>query len=144
MAFEGSDCLTGKAGSFLNINTFDIKFFGKEEDVKIFLKNAWQYVIIVIWFSASIVFFEYMLNRGNTDLTKEMSEASLPIVFVRRNGHDLNRMYGYTKDMDYSLIRDGITPLEQFLKCPLFSMLEKANLHLSFHMLLKLYLAIGT
>ncbi|MCR4650107.1 MAG: hypothetical protein K5776_13630 [Lachnospiraceae bacterium] len=81
--------------------------------MKIFLKNAWQYVILIIWFIASIVFFEYMLNRGNTDLTKEMSKASLPVVCIRRSGHDLNRMYGYTKEMDYSLIRDGITPLDE-------------------------------
>ena len=80
--------------------------------MKIFLKYAWQYVVIAIWFIASLFFFEYILNRGNTDLTKEMSEASLPVICARTDGHDFNRMFGYTADMDYSLIRDGITPLE--------------------------------
>ena len=81
--------------------------------MKIFLKKAWQYAIVAIWFLASLFFFEYILNRGNTDLTKAMSEASLPVICARLNGHDYNKMFGYTADMDYSLIRDGITPLEE-------------------------------
>lgn len=81
--------------------------------MKVFLKKAWQYVIVAIWFIASIFFFEYFLNRGNTDLTKEMSSASLPVICARINGHDFNKMFGYTSEMDYSLIRDGITPLEE-------------------------------
>ena len=81
--------------------------------MKTFLKAAWKYAVVFIWFIASIVFFEYLLNRGNTDLTKEMSKASLPVICARLNGHDFNKMFGYTDDMDYSLIRDGITPLEE-------------------------------
>ena len=81
--------------------------------MKIFLKKAWQYVVVAIWFFASLFFFEYILNRGNTDLTKEMSSASLPVICARINGHDFNKMFGYTSEMDYSLIRDGITPLEE-------------------------------
>ncbi len=81
--------------------------------MKIFLKKAWQYVVVAIWFVLALIFFEYFLNRGNTDLTKEMSKASLPVIDVSYNGHFFNRMYGYTSEMDYSLIRDGITPLEE-------------------------------
>ncbi|MCR5847415.1 MAG: hypothetical protein K6G75_04785 [Lachnospiraceae bacterium] len=81
--------------------------------MKEFLKKTWMIVPVAVWFVASLFFFEYMLNRGNTDLTREMSEASLPVVNVRMNGHDINRMFGYTEDMDYSLIRDGVTLLEE-------------------------------
>ena len=42
-----------------------------------------------------------------------MSSASLPVICARINGHDFNKMFGYTSEMDYSLIRDGITPLEE-------------------------------
>jgi len=87
--------------------------------MKKFIKKSWQYAFIFIWFVASIFFFEYMLNRSNTDLTEEMSAASLPVICVRSSGHDYNRMYGYTREMDFSLIRDGITPLEEGRKLDL-------------------------
>ena len=81
--------------------------------MKEFIKKVWMYPLIALWFIASLFFFEYFLNRGNTDLTKEMSKASLPVVTVRIDGHDINKMYGYTSDMDYSLIRSGVTLLEE-------------------------------
>ena len=103
---------------------------GNDNFLKQFLlKKAWKYVIVAAWFTASLFFFEYFLNRGNTDLTKEMSKASLPILCVRQNGHDINRMFGYTMDCDYSLIRDGITPLEEGRKLTVrvYKMDEKIN-----------------
>ena len=81
--------------------------------MKLILKKAWQYPIVLIWFIISILFFEYFLNTGNTDLAKDMSQASLPVFVVRYDDHDYNRLFGYTKEMDYSYIRDGITPLEE-------------------------------
>lgn len=74
--------------------------------------EAWKYVVVLLWFIGSIIFFEYFLNLGNTDVTKKMSDASLPIVCMRYDNYEYNRMYGYKKEMDVSLIRDGITPLE--------------------------------
>lgn len=93
------------------------------------LKRAWKYVLVFAWFIGSLFFFEYFLNRGNTDLTKEMSQASLPVICVRSDGHDINRMFGYTSDMDYSLIRNGITPLEEGRK--LYVRIYKKNAGIS-------------
>lgn len=80
--------------------------------MKKFFSVAWKYAIVIVWFILSIIFFEYFLNIGNTDVTKKMSEASIPTVCMRYGNYDYNIMFGYKKEMDYSLIRDGITPLE--------------------------------
>lgn len=77
------------------------------------VKIGWKYVVLFAWFLLSIVLFEHFLYKGNTDMTKEISKASLPVVSVRYDGHDLNKMFGYTEDIDFSLIRDGITPLSE-------------------------------
>lgn len=77
------------------------------------VKIGWKYVVLFAWFLLSIVLFEHFLNKGNTDMTKEIQKASLPVVSVRYDGHDLNKMFGYTEDIDFSLIRDGITPLSE-------------------------------
>lgn len=79
--------------------------------MKNFLRKIWIYPILVIWFVLSVIGFEYILNKGNTDMTKEMSAPSLPVISMRYDGHDYNRLYGYTDEMNFSLIRDGITPL---------------------------------
>ena len=81
--------------------------------MKLILKKAWQYPIVAIWFIVSIIFFEVFLNKGNTDLAKDMTQASLPVFVARYDDHDCNRLFGYTTEMDYSYIRDGITPLNE-------------------------------
>lgn len=65
---------------------------------------------IAVFFVAVLV-FSGIMNGGNTDMTMEMSEATLPVVSFRYGGYEFNRMYGYTSDMNVSLMRDGITPL---------------------------------
>lgn len=81
--------------------------------MKNFLKKVWLYPVLVIWFIASVTFFEYYLNRGNTDLTKELSPASFPVVCMLRGDYEFNRSFGYSQPMDFSLIRNGVTVLEE-------------------------------
>ena len=120
-----------RANEFNSIKHVDLQENGSRDNpIKRFLlTKMWKYVIIAAWFVASLFFFGYLLNRGNTDLTKEMAPATLPVICVRQNGHDFNRMFGYTTEMDYSVIRDGITPLEsgRKLNVRLYKMGETIN-----------------
>ena len=120
-----------RANEFNSIKHVDLQENGSRDNpIKRFLlTKMWKYVIIAAWFVASLFFFGYLLNRGNTDLTKEMAPATLPVICVRQNGHDFNRMFGYTTEMDYSVIRDGITPLEsgRKLNVRVYKMGEKIN-----------------
>ena len=72
--------------------------------MKNFLKKVWLYPVLVIWFIASVTFFEYYLNRGNTDLTKELSPASFPVVCMLRGDYEFNRSFGYSQPMDFAVV----------------------------------------
>lgn len=67
---------------------------------------------VAVFFVAMIIISGFM-NGGNTDMTMEMSEASLPVMSFRYGGYEYNRLYGYTSDMDVALMRDCITPLAE-------------------------------
>lgn len=84
-----------------------------EVNMKKFLKVGWKVAVLLVWFLISIVVFEILLNRGSTDYTKEITNPSLPVVTVRYDGHDINKMFGYVEERDFSLIRNGITPLSE-------------------------------
>lgn len=58
------------------------------------------------------VFFVNKLNNMNYDkATREMEEATLPLVYCQYEGNTLNLMNGYTHTMSTSLMRDNIIPL---------------------------------
>lgn len=53
------------------------------------------------------------MNKGNVNTTKTMEKATLPVVYMNVGGNTVNRLYGYTQDMDVALLRDSITPLDE-------------------------------
>lgn len=55
----------------------------------------------------------YIMNKGNVNTTKNMELATLPVVYMNIGGTTVNRLYGYTQDMDVALLRDSITPLDE-------------------------------
>ncbi|MCQ2521299.1 MAG: hypothetical protein MJ105_02880 [Lachnospiraceae bacterium] len=53
-----------------------------------------------------------LLNHGNTDMTVELSEPTLPTLSFVLEGMDYNLQYGYLTEMNPTMLRDCITPLE--------------------------------
>lgn len=68
-------------------------------------------IVCVISFVLSILIISSVMNRGNSDITMEMSEASYPLVYVNYEGEHINCLHGYAQEMDVSFMRDTITPL---------------------------------
>ena len=62
-------------------------------------------------FVVSIISLSALMNRGNTDMTTEMSEATYPLVSFVYEGRLMNMMHGFAREMDISYLRDTITPL---------------------------------
>lgn len=69
-------------------------------------------ILLGIFFLA-VVIFAFMFNTSGEDLTSEMEEASLPVVYLSSRGIDINPLYGYTGEMDPLYTRDTITPLHE-------------------------------
>lgn len=75
------------------------------------MKIYWKILIGVASFIISIFAYSLLLNHGTTDMTEEMSDASLPTVCFIRNGYEINPMAGNISDMDYRFVFDGLTYL---------------------------------
>ncbi len=80
----------------------------KKKIGKAFLRMG---VFLAVFFLAMAI-AEQLMNRGNTDMTAEMGQATLPIVYMNVNDEYVNPLHGYTVDMEGSYLRGAITPLK--------------------------------
>lgn len=70
-------------------------------------------VVMVIVFIITIYFVNIFENRNYKNLAKEMMDAELPLAYVSYGDTLLNCMHGYTSDVDLTLLRDSITPIDE-------------------------------
>jgi len=70
-----------------------------------------QVSVWIVTFIASIFVVSALMNQGNTDLTVEMGEATLPLVYMSRGEDKVNGLHGYLSEMQGSAMRETITPL---------------------------------
>ncbi len=72
-------------------------------------------IILIIYcvcmFFASLIFLGALMNRGNTDMTAEMSPAGFPLVTFMYEGMQFNTIHGYADQMEIPFLRETITPL---------------------------------
>ena len=50
----------------------------------------------------------YMTRMGNRDMTGDMAQAQLPVVYAEQDGVLYNEMHGYVEDMDGASMRDSV------------------------------------
>lgn len=67
--------------------------------------------VFLLVFVVGIIIFERILNRGNTDLSQDMSGATLPVIYMNVNNQYMNALHGYTVEMEGSYLRENITPI---------------------------------
>ena len=70
-----------------------------------------RWFVIIVAFFASLFAFNILMNRGTTDMTIDMPEATLPVISVLYGDKSVNTMYGYTERMDAGTMRDSISPI---------------------------------
>ncbi len=68
---------------------------------------------ILAAFVLGILGMSYYMTAGNTDLTDSMADATLPLIYLERDGRLMNLMHGYTQSMDARYIRDTVLPLPE-------------------------------
>ena len=68
-------------------------------------------VTFLVVFFATLSIFGKIMNKGHSNMTKEMSEASLPVVIMKWEEGQYNRLFGYTMDMDTAICRESLTVL---------------------------------
>lgn len=74
-------------------------------------KMILQAMVWIATFLVSVFVVSGLMNQGNTDMTVEMGEATLPLVYMSRGEDKINCLHGYLEEMQGSAMRDTITPL---------------------------------
>ncbi len=62
-------------------------------------------------FLISLLVLSSLMNRGNTDMTTEMSRATMPLLCLSVNGREYNEMQPFTEEMDICRMDAHITPI---------------------------------
>lgn len=68
-------------------------------------------IAFILTFFTALFTISALVNKGNTDLTVEMSQASFPLIYMSIGGEKTNCLHGYSEQMDSSNMRDTVTPL---------------------------------
>lgn len=69
-------------------------------------------LILLCIFFGTIFFVNRIHNSGVEDVSVEMEQATLPIVYVRYSDRFINTLHGYTGKVDTTFFRDTITPMD--------------------------------
>ena len=69
-------------------------------------------LILICIFFGTIFFVNGIHNSGVEDVSVEMEQATLPIVYVRYEDRFINTLHGYTGKVDTTFFRDTITPMD--------------------------------
>ena len=86
---------------------------GITEEIKgIYMKKIGIRVgVLSVVFVVAVIFFSYLTNQGNTDMSAAMSSATLPRIWFTTEGYDVNPLVGYVTDMEITSMRDTVTPV---------------------------------
>ncbi len=69
--------------------------------------------VFVSVFIITLVIAGKIMNKDHNNMTMEMTEATLPIIMIEREGVCYNELHGYTKVMDTASMRDAVTVLNE-------------------------------
>ena len=75
-------------------------------------KGVIRFLVFVILFGASLFYFNYVSTAGKTEMSAEMNQATLPILYMQSGDQKINELHGYVGDIDESLVKDTLTPIE--------------------------------
>lgn len=70
-------------------------------------------IVLIFLFIAGVVFFEIVLNFKTEEEEEHITLPSLPVVTTDVMGEEMNRLRGYTKEMDALYMRDAVALLKE-------------------------------
>lgn len=74
-------------------------------------KTILKSIYLIVVFVAALFSISAIMNKGNTDMTIEMGEASFPIVTLQIDEYQVNRLHGYAVNMNTRYLRDTLLPV---------------------------------
>ncbi|MBE5996264.1 MAG: hypothetical protein E7240_02775 [Lachnospiraceae bacterium] len=74
-------------------------------------KRILKILILLAVFIAGNQLFAAVMNSQSTESASDLPDPTLPVVYINIEGVSVNKMQGYTMEMDGTQIRDSIIPL---------------------------------
>lgn len=74
-------------------------------------KKIIKFVVLLLVFCGSVLGLSLLTDTDNVDLTSEMPEATLPVIYLQKGNTYINELFGCKGEMDGLSVRDTITPL---------------------------------
>lgn len=74
-------------------------------------KNILKGIYLIVVFLAALFSISAIMNKGNTDMTVEMGEATFPIITMQIDDYQVNRLHGYAENMNTRYLRDTLLPI---------------------------------
>lgn len=68
-------------------------------------------VVLIIVFLATVFLVNKWDNAGMDEVTAEMDQPTLPLVYMEVGEDEVNCLHGYTSSIDVALFHDSITPI---------------------------------
>jgi hypothetical protein len=77
------------------------------------LRLIYRIILLIAIFIGALSYFSKDIKEVvfNIDNTTVMAAASFPLVTIRTGGETINRLYGYSSNLDADLVRDSVIPL---------------------------------
>ncbi|MEG1291399.1 MAG: hypothetical protein RSD28_03780, partial [Lachnospiraceae bacterium] len=75
-------------------------------------------IVLIAVFCTTVLVAGFVTHKNNVDLTSEMKSTTLPVIYLQEEETQVNQLFGYTKEMDGTAMRDTITPLNETRKLP--------------------------
>lgn len=74
-------------------------------------KRKIEAVVLAVVFVVAVVIFSFLTNRGDDNSMAGLDGASCPQVSFEVSGYNINKLEGYTKETDVTVLRDTVTPV---------------------------------
>ena len=68
-------------------------------------------VVLIGVFIATVFLVNKWENAGMDEVTAEMEQPTLPLVYMEAGEEEINCLHGYTSSIDIALFHDSITPI---------------------------------
>lgn len=79
------------------------------------LKHIYRIIILIGIFIASLYYFSKDIKEVVFDIdnTTVMEEATFPLITIRTEGVNINRLHGYSSSLNANAVREALTPVGQ-------------------------------
>lgn len=76
-------------------------------------KTIFKVIYAALIFVFALFVIDQVMNKGNTDITIEMADATFPLVHVERDGTRINTLHGYNEQLSPAFACDTISPVDK-------------------------------